>query len=510
MDTGTTGALRRIGWSRSRARLPDHFFSDDHLAGWRHRTRGNRLVVLIAAHNEEKSIGATLRSLADQTRLPDDVIVVADRCTDRTAEIAFRFGAAVLETVDNRHRKAGGLNQVLAALLAGMEETDFVLMMDADTVLSHDFLFAAEARLNIRDGSRSDIGAVGAVFLSHDDPGNVIQHFQRNEYLRYAHDLQRRKGRAEVISGTAGLFRVAVLREVIAHRGEGLPQAAYVYDNSSWTEDNELTTAVKHLGYRCASPTECTVRTELMPTLATLYYQRLRWQRGALDTLRRYGITRMTIPYIIRQLLIHVGIFFFPFFFAVLAIAVHQTGQFPWSWPWFFFSSIVVVERVWTVRRGGWRAILLAALIVPEILYDLFLHIVFVRALVDSITRSGGNWDHAEASRHRPPGRVKRVMRAVAQVAIPIGFVVAAVAAAFVTSLAGIQWIVVGVIVGGGIAHAALRATFLDPMAFWYGSSEIPQERASPERAPVAVPVPDRPWQQVVEPVPGGPWRQVA
>ena len=63
-----------------------------------------RLVALIAAHNEEHRIAAALESLASQTRKPDEVIVVADRCTDRTADIAVSHGAKVFQTFGNRYR----------------------------------------------------------------------------------------------------------------------------------------------------------------------------------------------------------------------------------------------------------------------------------------------------------------------------------------------------------------------------------------------------------------------
>lgn len=125
----------------------------------------SRLVALIAAHNEEHRIGAALESLAAQTRRPDEVIVVADRCTDRTADIAVAHGAKVFETFGNRFRKAGALNQALRNVLADLKPSDEVLLMDADTVLTGGFLEAAERRLNTRDPGRAPVGAVGGVFL---------------------------------------------------------------------------------------------------------------------------------------------------------------------------------------------------------------------------------------------------------------------------------------------------------------------------------------------------------
>ena len=60
--------------------------------------------VIIPAHNEEKYIGKCLRSIerASEAVYPKRVqtIVVANRCTDRTAAISKRFGAEVLTNDD--------------------------------------------------------------------------------------------------------------------------------------------------------------------------------------------------------------------------------------------------------------------------------------------------------------------------------------------------------------------------------------------------------------------------
>lgn len=47
--------------------------------------------IIIPAHNEERFIALTLRSLAEQTVLPDKVIVVNDNSTDKTEEIIKSF-----------------------------------------------------------------------------------------------------------------------------------------------------------------------------------------------------------------------------------------------------------------------------------------------------------------------------------------------------------------------------------------------------------------------------------
>ena len=51
-----------------------------------------RCTVLVPAHDEEAVLAATLDSLGGQTRRPDRVLVIADNCSDATAEVARALG----------------------------------------------------------------------------------------------------------------------------------------------------------------------------------------------------------------------------------------------------------------------------------------------------------------------------------------------------------------------------------------------------------------------------------
>ena len=59
--------------------------------------QGQRVSVVIPAFNAERTLGAVLGALAADPERPDEVIVVDDRSTDRTAEIALAHGARVVE-----------------------------------------------------------------------------------------------------------------------------------------------------------------------------------------------------------------------------------------------------------------------------------------------------------------------------------------------------------------------------------------------------------------------------
>jgi len=58
--------------------------------------KGGRIAVVIPAHNEEAAIAETIRSIRSQVEPDDSVLVVADNCSDATAERAREAGAEVL------------------------------------------------------------------------------------------------------------------------------------------------------------------------------------------------------------------------------------------------------------------------------------------------------------------------------------------------------------------------------------------------------------------------------
>jgi poly-beta-1,6-N-acetyl-D-glucosamine synthase len=431
------------------------------------------VIVLIPAHNEEALIGEALESLAAQTRIADEVIVIADNCTDQTFPIARAHEAVAAASFGNGDKKAGALNQTLARVLPQFSDNDAVLIMDADTSLSQNFISAATRALRKPEGDGARVGAVGGIFLGYPLNG-FLAHLQNNEYVRYAREIGRRKGRADVLTGTASLFSVRALRDVLRARESGdVPPSTGVCDVKALTEDNELTLALKHLGYRCVSPRECTVGTELMPSAGRLFHQRLRWQRGALENLLVYGLTRTTLPYILRQMMIYMAVAFVPFFVTTFAYQWATTRTIPWSWFWLAVTSFVAFERVWSVKRGGWRAVLLAAAIVPEVLYDLVLHAVYIKSLTDVATHARETWDHTAASKRVGRQSWKERWNRIAGGVYATVFVAVPALLALGCFAVGIAWLMIAAFVLGGAATAALRLSMCDPLGPFLGTGEL-------------------------------------
>lgn len=367
------------------AGIPSTTLGDDILRG-----RRVRVTVLVPAYNEEEALVGALASLAAQTRAPERVIVVADNCTDATAEVARGAGAEVFTTVANTAKKAGALNQALAELLPSMDQDDVLLMMDADTTLAHGFIEAATSSLE----GEPDLVAVGGIF--HGEPGGgLVGALQRNEYTRYARYIGRRGGKVFVLSGTASVVRAAALRSVSEARGTLIPgEPGTVYDTVALTEDNELTLALKTLGAKLVSPPECTNVTEIMMSWRALWRQRSRWQRGALENIFNYGPTRPTGLYWVQQVGIGWGVVALNSFLALMTITLLAADRPMFTWFWLGVGAVFLLERVVTVWRAGWAARLLALPIVVELAYALFLQAVFVKSVIDLVTGSEATWNN--------------------------------------------------------------------------------------------------------------------
>ena len=89
--------------------------------------------VLIPAHNEEQYIGKCIQSIRQAERLVPrcgvEIIVAANRCTDRTADIARESGAVV---IDNQERCISSIRNAAAKAAHGK----ILVTIDADSVMT--------------------------------------------------------------------------------------------------------------------------------------------------------------------------------------------------------------------------------------------------------------------------------------------------------------------------------------------------------------------------------------
>ncbi len=232
-----------------------------------------RFAVLVPAHNEETVIGRTLASLAalDYPRDQFDVWVVADNCDDGTGVVARAHGAHVEERHDTT---LAGKGHALAWLLQRLhergEEYDGYLVVDADSVLSPNYLRAMDARLEV--GFQAVQGYYTVLPL-HGTRAEAL----RGVALALVHYLRPAAKRALGLS--CGL------------KGNGMCFAAPLTARHGWptsglAEDVEFNLVLAAEGVRVAFAPEAIVRAEMPPSLRAASSQNRRWEAGRVAAMR--------------------------------------------------------------------------------------------------------------------------------------------------------------------------------------------------------------------------------
>jgi cellulose synthase/poly-beta-1,6-N-acetylglucosamine synthase-like glycosyltransferase len=312
----------------------------------RRRARAAKIIVVVPAHNEQNTIAATLRALLAQTRKPDRILVVADNCTDQTVAVASRFGkkVTVIETVGNRDRKVGALALAWQEYVA--HGYDFLLGVDADTVLAPTSLEDLEIELE----ANPKVGGIMARYTF--DPALGASRFartlirlQRMEFAAWTLDMLARKRSTYVLGGQATLFRVRALQEVVDGEKRLSP-----WDREAQVEDMELTWALTERGWETKVSATARAYAGPMLTLKSLWAQRRKWDEGMIRLLLDTKPGPATAYPWFLQLKMALNALSRLLFVVLLATSL-AVGAYQWNWIWIAPPALAVLLNVKRVRK---------------------------------------------------------------------------------------------------------------------------------------------------------------
>jgi glycosyltransferase involved in cell wall biosynthesis len=97
------------------------------------------IAIIVPAHNEALGLPETIRSIQPQLTLQDRLVIVADNCTDNTAEVARSHGANVLERF-NQHERGKGFALDYGMQYLRDDPPQVVMIIDADCVISEQLI----------------------------------------------------------------------------------------------------------------------------------------------------------------------------------------------------------------------------------------------------------------------------------------------------------------------------------------------------------------------------------
>jgi len=233
--------------------------------------------VIIPAHNENLVVGPLVDNLMalDYPKELYDVFVIADNCTDNTAETARNRGAIVYERSDTTQRGKGyALEWFFYKLYNLPKKYDAVVIFDADNLVDYQFLRHMNNRLC--EGAKIVQGYIDAKnpLDTWVTASFAMAFWVANRMLQLA---RYNLGLSNYLGGTGMAISLDVLREI----GWGA---------TSLTEDLEFSLKALLMGYKTTWAHEAVVYDEKPLTFKQAWHQRKRWALGHIELFRTYSL----------------------------------------------------------------------------------------------------------------------------------------------------------------------------------------------------------------------------
>ncbi len=235
----------------------------------------NRFMAIIPAHNEESVIRNLVESLTKQDYPKElyDIYVIADNCTDKTAEIAKKAGAIVYERFDEEHKTKGhALNWFLNQKIEENAPYDAFFVFDADNIVDVNFIKNMNKKLcqgeDVVQGYR-DIKNPTDSWVS---AGYAIFYWTMN---RFYHLARYNLGLSPLINGTGFMVKFDVVK----------PNG---WDTQTLTEDIEFSLKRIIAGKKLGWATDAIVYDEQPVGFKQSWSQRSRWTVGHIQCIQNY------------------------------------------------------------------------------------------------------------------------------------------------------------------------------------------------------------------------------
>lgn len=231
--------------------------------------------LIVAAHNEETVIQDMVQSLKRLNYPKElyDIFVIADNCSDKTAQKARDKGAMVYErVVPDKRGKGYALEWMFKIIFNMKKKYDAVAIFDADNIVDKDFLTHMNKKLlsgykvvqgYLDSKNPKDTWITGCYSIAFWTSNRMFQ-LSRNNI-----------GVSNQLGGTGFVIQTDILKEL----GWGA---------TCLTEDLEFTCKLVLNGYKVGWAHDAKIYDEKPLTLKQSWRQRKRWMQGFADVSSRY------------------------------------------------------------------------------------------------------------------------------------------------------------------------------------------------------------------------------
>ena len=327
--------------------------------------------IFIPAHNEEYTIGETVRSVCQSDYHEDgepryELIVVNDGSTDRTGEILAELKKEFPQVkIVTRHppRSGKGKGFVLNDALT-LSRGEIIGVFDADTQIKTDYLQTVVKYLS------DDIDGVQTRVKMFNKDENFLARMQHVEFTTFGNTLIAKDNMA--FTGFLGGNGQFVKKQAIIDCGK--------WDGFAVTEDLNLAIKIILNGGKIRYCGECAVYQEAVTNWRAFFRQRTRWAIGNFETLFVYlpQITKSDIP-ILRKFNVLEHISFYSFnlliFFGFVITILNAIS-------WFFFQNTTLIKMEAPLFVGILSAVAFFPGLIAALLRDKLGPLEFVKDFV--------------------------------------------------------------------------------------------------------------------------------
>ena len=237
--------------------------------------KDHRFMAIIPAHNEEAVVGNLIESLKNQDYPKDlyDIFVIADNCTDHTAQIAKDTGAIVYERFDNTKKTKGyALQWFLKQKIEEDAPYDALLIFDSDNIVDKNFIKAMNKKLcqgeDVVQGYRDIKNPTDSWVTA----GYAIFYWTMH---RFYHLARYNLGLSPLLNGTGFMVKFDVIK----------PNG---WDTETLTEDIEFSLKRIIQGRKLGWATDAIVYDEQPVGFKQSWKQRTRWSVGHIQCIEKY------------------------------------------------------------------------------------------------------------------------------------------------------------------------------------------------------------------------------
>ena len=235
----------------------------------------HKFMAIIPAHNEAAVIANLIESLKVQDYPKDlyDIYVIADNCTDNTAEVAKKAGAIVYERFDSEKKTKGyALQWFLAQKIKEDAPYDAFCIFDSDNIVDVNFIKNMNKKLcqgeEVVQGYRDIKNPTDSWVTA----GYALFYWTMN---RFYHLARYNLGLSPLINGTGFMVKFDVIKPT-------------GWNTETLTEDIEFSLKQIIEGKRLGWATDAIVYDEQPVGFKQSWSQRTRWTVGHIQCMKNY------------------------------------------------------------------------------------------------------------------------------------------------------------------------------------------------------------------------------